>query len=514
MLKRLYSTKTNVIANLVSNIWAALLSVIFVPVYLHYIGIEAYGLIGIFNSLQAFIILLDFGLSPTLNRELARLSALEDKSQEMHDVKRTLEIPNWISAAGIALLLFCLAPLIANFWIQHKDLPTRTVTQALLIMGVNTAIQFSMNFYIGGLMGLQKQVLVGCINLLCATLRAVSAVVVLALISPTIEAYLLCQTAGVLLQLVLVFLSLRVSLPETGRKARFQKDLLRKIWRYAVGMTGITIVSLILTQTDKIILSRMLSLKLFGYYALAVTISTMTISTIASSVMHAVFPKFARFVSVGDEAALRNFYHRSCQIVSVFLFPLMITLAFFSYDILLAWTHKEEIASNSYMLLSLVTIGTGLNSLMLLPYSLQLAHGWTKLAFYTNVAAIIVLVPLMILGAYRYGAIGGAVSWIILNGLYILITIQIMHRRILKGEKWRWYLQDVLVPFLVAFSVVAAGKLILPTNLPQIRSILVISVVSILTFLAAVLSTEATRNIALGIKEKFLFHASHEINAD
>ncbi|MDQ3181857.1 MAG: polysaccharide biosynthesis protein, partial [Acidobacteriota bacterium] len=66
----------------------------FVPIYLHYIGIESYGLIGIFSSIQAFIILLDFGLSPTLNRELARLSALTDRTQEMHDIKRTLEIPN------------------------------------------------------------------------------------------------------------------------------------------------------------------------------------------------------------------------------------------------------------------------------------------------------------------------------------------------------------------------------------------------------------------------------------
>ena len=46
---------------------------VFVPVYISYLGIEAYGLIGLFATLQAWLSLLDLGLSPTLNREMARL---------------------------------------------------------------------------------------------------------------------------------------------------------------------------------------------------------------------------------------------------------------------------------------------------------------------------------------------------------------------------------------------------------------------------------------------------------
>ena len=144
MFRKVYSTKTNVTANFVGNIWIALLSIVFVPIYLHYIGVESYGLIGVFSSIQAFIVLLDFGLSPTLNRELARLSALGDRTQEMHDIKRTLEIPNWICAVFIALLLSALAPLIARFWVQPKDLSVETVTQAFIILGVNIAIQLSL----------------------------------------------------------------------------------------------------------------------------------------------------------------------------------------------------------------------------------------------------------------------------------------------------------------------------------------------------------------------------------
>jgi O-antigen/teichoic acid export membrane protein len=507
MFKKVYSTKINVIANFAGSIWIAFLSIIFVPFYLRYIGIESYGLIGIFTSIQAFIVLLDFGLSPTLNRELARLSTVEDNAQVMHDLKRTLEIPNWICAVSIALLLSALAPLIARYWIQPKDLSTETVMQALIIMSVNIAILFSVNFYTGGLMGLQKQLLLSFINIICGTLRSVGAFLVLAFVSPTIQAFLLWQGSVALLQVVLMAVTLEKSLPTSSGKGHFQKDSLRKIWRFAAGMTGITIVSLILTQTDKVILSGMLNLEEFGYYTLAVTISSMAIGMVVISINHAVYPQFSRLVSFGDETALREFYHHSCQIMSVFVFPIMIVLALFSYDIVLIYIGKEEIAVNTYILLSLVAVGNGLNSLLWLPYSLQLAHGWTKLAFYINLVMIFFLVPLTVFGVYQYGAVGGATAWVILNVSYFFTSIQMMHRRILKGEQWKWYFEDLALPFVVAISVAGIGKILLPVGGTRFETIITILTISAITFLFTAFSTKATRHYLRNFRSMLLHYA-------
>jgi len=493
MFRKVYSTKVNVIANFVSNIWIALLSIVFVPIYLHYIGIESYGLIGVFSSIQALIILLDFGLSPTLNRELARLSALADQTQEMHDIKRTLEIPNWICAVFIVLVLSAFAPLIARFWVLPKDLSVEIVTQAFIILGFNIAIQFSMNFYIGGLMGLQKQLLLSVINMFCATLRYVGAFVVLVYVSPTVQAFLLWQVLVLVLQIVLMALTLKNSLPNAPRKGRFQKDLFSKVWRFAAGMTGITISALVLTQTDKIILSRMLDLETFGYYILAITISGLITGIVVSSINHAVYPRFSRLVADGDETTLREFYHHGCQTVSVFLFPPTIILALFSYDILLIWIGKEEIAVNTYVLLSLVAVANGLNSLIYLPHSAQLAHGWTTLTFYENVAAIIFLIPFMIFGVYYYGAVGGGVIWLLVNIFLVLVPIQIMHRRILKGEKLRWYFEDLALPLIVAFSVAGIGKILLGSGRTKFETIVGLVIISAATLLLTALSTKATR---------------------
>ncbi len=46
---------------------------LFVPLYIKFIGIEAYGLIGLFFVMQALFAVMDMGLSATASREIARL---------------------------------------------------------------------------------------------------------------------------------------------------------------------------------------------------------------------------------------------------------------------------------------------------------------------------------------------------------------------------------------------------------------------------------------------------------
>src|SRR2546425_13359508 len=106
--------RKNIVANFAGNGWTALLAVALIPLYIRFLGIEAWGLVGIFASLQGIFALLDMGLSATLNREIARLSVRENKAQEMRNLVRTLELIYWTVAAVIGVSVFLLAPLIAN----------------------------------------------------------------------------------------------------------------------------------------------------------------------------------------------------------------------------------------------------------------------------------------------------------------------------------------------------------------------------------------------------------------
>ena len=88
--------RKNLIANFAGQGAATLIQLAITPVYIRWLGVEAYGLIGFQVTLQALMQVLDFGLSPTINRELARYSALPDKAQESRDFVRTLEVGYWL----------------------------------------------------------------------------------------------------------------------------------------------------------------------------------------------------------------------------------------------------------------------------------------------------------------------------------------------------------------------------------------------------------------------------------
>ncbi len=143
-----------------------------------------------------------------------------------------------------------------------------------------------------------------------------------------------------------------------------------------------------------------------------------------------------------------------------------------------------------------LAIGTTFNGLGNIPYALQLAYGWTRLAFFFNLVSVLLFIPLMIAFTTWYGAVGAASAWAILNGGYIVFGIHIMHRRLLPTEKWRWYFQDVGLPLGVALLVAGILRLVIPVPVNNVALVAIIVMISAITLGATALATPITRNWA------------------
>ena len=456
--------KLNTLANFAGRGWTALLAFLFIPIYIKVLGIESWGLIGFFTTLLAILNLLDMGLSSTLNRELARLSARRDTNREQRDLVRTIEMIYWVTAALLGLLVLAVAPVIARYWINSQELPVETVTAAVRMMGLVFTFRFPFALYQGGLMGLQRQILLNGILGGMGTLRSLGAVAVIWWISPTIQAFFAWQLLVSALQTFTFRLCLWRLLPRGLARPQFRKASLLAIWRFAAGMTGIALVTVFLTNLDKVLLSKLLPLDKYGYYMVGASASN-GIYMVSAPFFIAAFPRFSQMVAAGEHEQVARLYHLLCQAVAVVVLPVVAVVSMFSPEALMIWTRNSAIVENSHIFVSLLVIGTGLNGLLNIPYTFQLASGWTKLAFYQNVVSVIVVVPALIISTRLYGGAGAAVIWVALNASWVLITPHIMHRRLLPTEKWRWYLGDVAKPLLGV--VVAAGvvRLLVPLEM-------------------------------------------------
>jgi O-antigen/teichoic acid export membrane protein len=495
--------KKNIAANFAGSIWQAVMGLAFIPIYIKFMGIESYGLIGIFSTLQVIFGLLDAGLGSTLTREMARLSALPHKGQEMRNLVRTLETFYWGIAVLVGITIVVLSPIIAHHWIKTGQLSPKTIEQAILIMGFVMVFQMQIGFYAGGLMGLQKQVLVNVINVCMSTLRGVGAILILWLVSPTIQAFLLWQVGiSIINSFFLVFFLWR-RLPLGEEKAVFQKQLLKGIWRFSAGMSGISILAVILTQLDKIILSKILSLEMFGYYVLA-SVVAMSLSRLFIPVFLSIYPRFTQLVSINDQDGLRRLYHKGCQFMSVLILPVAIVIALFSYEIILLWTQNPATAERTHLLVSLLICGTALNGLMNLPYALQLAFGWTSLSLFKNIISMILFVPLIIYMTNHYGVTGAAIAWFALNTSDIVFVIPLMHRRILRKEKWRWYWQDVCLPLMVCTFVAGFGRIFINGPMSQFMTLQYLIIISFSTLGIAAIATPVTRSWLWAVIKNYL----------
>jgi O-antigen/teichoic acid export membrane protein len=484
----------NLVANFAGQSWTALMALAFVPLYIKFLGIEAYGLIGFYAMLQASLQILDFGLSQTMNRELAKYSVSTDKTSEARDFVRTLESGYWAIGIIIGAAVCISSPFIAGHWIKSGSIPVKTVQQAVMTMGFVAALQWPLSFYEGGLMGLQKQVLYNGIKIVMTTLSGCGAVFILWKISPTITAFFEWQIIVSILYVTLFTLFLWRSLPPSDHSPRINGMLLRNIWRFAAGVSGITLSAMVLTQMDKIILSKLLPLEKFGYYTLAGVVSSVIPFLITGPVFNTLFPRFTSLVTTNDDSALKILYHQSSQLMAVLVLPVATVLGFFSFDILLLWTGNAKTAGMTSPIVSVLVMGMALNALMTLPYTLQLSHGWTGIGLRINTFLIIILVPAIFFMTARYGAVGAATVWVALNSIYMAIGVPLTHRRLLQGEMRRWFTKDIGPPALAAVLTVGLGRWFINSPMTPIMAIVNLSCVLLFALMLATLVTAHMRD--------------------
>lgn len=145
--------------------------------------------------------------------------------------------------------------------------------------------------------------------------------------------------------------------------------------------------------------------------------------------------------------------------MAVLILPIAAVLSLFSFEVLRLWTGNSDTAASAAPLLSVLMVGSAINALLYLPYILQLAFGWTKLPLLASLISISILVPLMFPMTKHFGPVGAALIWPILNVLNLLITVPIMHRRLLPRETRKYY-SDIGLPLLSTMATVAMGRLV------------------------------------------------------
>jgi O-antigen/teichoic acid export membrane protein len=326
-----------------------------------------------------------------------------------------------------------------------------------------------------------------------ATARGLGAVALLAWVSPTIGAFFLWQGLISMITVALFAGVVYRALPPAPLPARFSGSALLNIRRFAAGMMAITFLALLLTQVDKILLSRLLTLESFGYYVLAGVVAN-ALYMLTGPITAAFYPRFTELATSGDEVALRAVYHQGAQLVTVLMGSAAMVLMVFGDRVLRLWTGNPALTQHVAPLMAVLALGTFFNGLMWIPYQMMLAHGWTSLTIKVNIVAVSFLVPAILWIVPAYGAIGAAWIWVTLNAGYLMFTIPLMHRRLLRSDKWRWYRQDVAPPLAAATATAFLCRWVMPHDLSKLGELSVLLMAASCVLIAAALAAPTVRD--------------------
>ena len=354
-----------------------------------------------------------------------------------------------------------------------QGLPRETVVLAIVAMGFVIAARLIENVLVGAIAGLQKQVLHNVVTSVMATIRSVGVIGVLAWLSPSITAYFAWQCLISVATTAVLAVVVHRLLPRGGRPARFSTDALRGVWRFAAGITAITALALVLTQIDKVLLSRLLTLQAFSVYSIAGAVAA-ALYVLTGPINAAFNPRLSELVARGDHTLLNASYHHGAQLVTVMMGPAAIMLMVFAERLVLAWTGDAKLTGSVTPYVPVLALAALLNGLMNMPYQLQLAYGWTRLMFQSSVVAVLILVPAILILVPRYGAISAAWSGVVLNGAYLVFNVFLMHRRVLPKEHLKWLVQDVLSPLAAAALVAFVWREVAPLGQGRVSDIMIL----------------------------------------
>ena len=247
-------------------------------------------------------------------------------------------------------------------------------------------------------------------------------------------------------------------LPKTTtlQRTTWQWKPLRDVLKFSLSVAFTGSVWVLVTQTDKLVLSKLLPLAEYAYFTLAVLVAS-GVMVVSGPISGALVPRMSKLAAEGDDAGLVRLYRNATQLVGIIAIPAALVLAFFAEQVLWAWTGDAEIARRAAPVLTLYALGNGILAVGAFPYYLQFAKGDLRLHMIGNLIFVVLLIPALIWATLQSGAIGAGWAWLGANAVYFVVWVPKVHGRFVKGLHIQWLQRDLGTTVLLTVPTVAVA---------------------------------------------------------
>lgn len=461
------SVKRNTIANYLGQAYSTAIGIIMLPFYMEYLGVEAYGLVGVFVLMQSWLALLISGLAPTITREVAKTDHSKiSQASELLRLLKSIEFLVFILAVITSITILQTNHWLTNHWLTIKTLNPNEVANALALMGFITSLKWGVGLYSAGIYGLEQQIWLNLFNIIFATLRYVCAYALLRWISNDFEHYFQFQLAIGIVEFLVIYYKFHSAIPRTPIELPllyFSYKSIKPALPFIAGIAYTSVLWVLMTQTDKLILSHTLTLAEFGFYSIVATLANSALR-LSEPINQAVLPRLTSQHASGKTKEMLSLYKGSTQVLSILSFSTLGTISLFATPFIYSLTGNHQAAAWGGPILFWLALGNAVMVITGMQYNLQFAIGKVQLHVINTTINAIIQVPILAYVAYYHGAIAVAMTWFIIRILSFGIWPAVVHSKFAPGIHLKWIWNDVTAPLIGASIGLSIGLVISPDS--------------------------------------------------
>lgn len=184
----------------------------------------------------------------------------------------------------------------------------------------------------------------------------------------------------------------------------FNRDVARDLYQYSRFITGSSIVFFFVTELDSMVIGKLLEPEQLGFYALAVSISSMTILSLSQIVSGIMMPTYSKLQT--DPEKLRNAYLRVQSLVMFFVVPMSAGLICLTEPLIFVVYGEKWLAAAVPLQIAAI-FGVPRVILIFNGYLFE-GIGKPKVAFYLGLLRLALIAPIIIPMVKAYGLLGAA----------------------------------------------------------------------------------------------------------
>ena len=407
------SIRINSYWNLFGSLIPMVVGVFTIPFLIKNIGVERFGILSIIWTLIGYFSIFDFGIGRALTHGVASQRATDPKVTNYHLINIGLRTTLFAGIIG-GILLAALSYQLSFHWLNA----TLNLQSELFISILLTSVGIPIVTYTSGLRGiLEGYEDFKSINIIKSLLG------VLNFILPVISILFFGKSLiNIVLALVLIrfivlifhfyFLSSILNLKKifalTSSKNLNEAKI--EIYNFGAWMTLSNIISPLMVNADRFIISNLLGASVVAYYTVPFDLAIRAL-IIPAAFTTSLFPRFASLLKFNQNEA-KNVFHSSKKKIIKGMLILCILMILFSKIGLSIWINNN-FANKSWIILIIISIGIFFNSLAQVPHTFLQASGNVRITAIIHSIEFLFYIILLLLFLKIFGISGAALAFAI-----------------------------------------------------------------------------------------------------